>query len=114
MTAKTFGLGMEEKAPPKPTPAQHAWGAYRKIRKRVQETKQQQREEAIARGEDQVEVRRRQQGALEREVRARHAAGNVLKRQWRLNRKFRKKASRWKRTRRSQRTVADHALRAPR
>ena len=70
---------MEEKAPPKPTPAQHAWGAYRKIRKRVQETKQQQREEAIARGEDQVEVRRRQQGALEREVRARHAAGKLAK-----------------------------------
>ena len=67
MNAKTLSLGMEEKAPPKPTPAQQACGAYREVREMVQETKQQQREEAIARGEDQVEINRRRQGALERE-----------------------------------------------
>ena len=45
----------------------------------MQEAKQQQIEEAIARGEDQMEVQRRQQGALGREVRAMHEARKVAK-----------------------------------
>ena len=76
MTAQKLGLREEEK---KPKPLRQALGAYQEARKESQEAKRRHMEEAILMGEDQAEVQRRQQGALEREVRARHAAEELAK-----------------------------------
>ena len=48
-------------------------------RRKVHKTKQRQEREALAKEEDSAEVKRRQQGAFEQEVRARHAAGKLTK-----------------------------------
>ena len=72
MTAKKLGLS-EEEIKPQPKPLRQAWEAYQEAKKESQVAKRRLLEETIARGEDQLEVYRRQPGSFEREMRAKHA-----------------------------------------
>ena len=72
MAAQKLDFREEEKKPT-PNPVLQACGAYKEARMDAAESELRRWEVAVCRGEDPEVTRLRQQGALEREVRAIHA-----------------------------------------